>query len=217
MRKTLLVLFCWGVLSTGAAQADPVLFGAFLTGEAEGTGSPGLGVALVSFDAAEQQMGVLAAFEGLLSPSTVGHIHCCVAPPGTAAPATTVPTFPGFPTGVTSGFYAQSFDLTNPGELQPRVPHGSRRHSARRLDDVRPGTRLGPGVLQRPLGGVSGRGNPRVLRGGHKPQPRSGAEFVPSARRRPPCRGGGATLAAQGLNSRFPAARSGPPPPGRPD
>ena len=44
MRKTLLVLFCWGVLSTGAAQADPVLFGAFLTGEAEGTGSPGLGI-----------------------------------------------------------------------------------------------------------------------------------------------------------------------------
>ena len=121
MRKTLLVLFCWGVLSTSAAQADPVLFGAFLTGEAEGpsTPSPGLGIALVSFDAAEQQMGVLAAFEGLLSPSTVGHIHCCVAPPGTAAPATTVPTFPGFPTGVTSGFYAQSFDLTDPASFNP--------------------------------------------------------------------------------------------------
>jgi CHRD domain/PEP-CTERM motif len=43
------------------------------------------------------------------------HIHCC-APLGTnAGVATTVPAFPGFPLGVTSGTYSSAvFDLTQP-------------------------------------------------------------------------------------------------------
>jgi hypothetical protein len=43
------------------------------------------------------------------------HVHCCV-PLGTnAGVATTVPAFPGFPLGVTSGTYLSPvFDLTQP-------------------------------------------------------------------------------------------------------
>ena len=43
------------------------------------------------------------------------HIHCC-APLGTnVGVATTVPAFPGFPLGVTSGTYSSAvFDLTQP-------------------------------------------------------------------------------------------------------
>jgi hypothetical protein len=67
----------------------------------------------------------------LTSTDTAAHIHCC-APLGTnAGVATTVPTFLGFPLGVTSGTYSsQVFDLTqpliyNPASSPSRV--GSRR------------------------------------------------------------------------------------------
>jgi hypothetical protein len=48
------------------------------------------------------------------------HIHCC-APFGTnAGVATTVPAFPGFPLGVTSGTYSSAvFDLTQPTIYNP--------------------------------------------------------------------------------------------------
>src|SRR5262249_42319686 len=48
-------------------------------------------------------------------------IHCCTATPltGTAIVATTTPTFPGFPLGVTSGSYSMSFDLTQSSSFNP--------------------------------------------------------------------------------------------------
>jgi hypothetical protein len=61
-------------------------------------------------------MRVQASFSGLVSPTTVAHIHCCLASPFLTGVnemvATTLPTFPGFPSGVTSGTYDQTFDLT---------------------------------------------------------------------------------------------------------
>jgi len=59
-------------------------------------------------------MRVEVTFEDLVGPTTVAHIHCCTATPGvsTAGVATTTPTFPGFPAGVTFGTYDQLFDLT---------------------------------------------------------------------------------------------------------
>jgi hypothetical protein len=58
-------------------------------------------------------MQVVTAFGGLIGTTTIAHIHCCttLAQTGTASPATTVPSFPGFPTGVTTGAYNQTFDL----------------------------------------------------------------------------------------------------------
>ena len=60
---------------------------------------------------------MFAQFSGLGSPTAVAHIHCCVDPSAanpTAIVATTTPTFPGLPAGVTSGTYDPSapFDLT---------------------------------------------------------------------------------------------------------
>jgi len=45
---------------------------------------------------------------------TAPHIHSATTTPysGTAMAATTSPTFPGFPTGVTSGHYQHHFDMT---------------------------------------------------------------------------------------------------------
>src|SRR5215212_3193980 len=121
MKKCLLVVLCCAFLGGSAAQADPILYSAILTGPAEfiPNDSPALGFAFITYDASQQTLGVLAAFAGLTAPTTASHIHCCVDPPGAAGVATTVPTFPGFPMGVTSGLYNNTLDLTNPGSFNP--------------------------------------------------------------------------------------------------
>jgi hypothetical protein len=53
-------------------------------------------------------------WSGLSGLTTVAHIHCCVAPPGTVGVAVTPGTFPGFPVGVSSGSYSSgALDLSN--------------------------------------------------------------------------------------------------------
>jgi hypothetical protein len=80
------------------------------------TGSPGTGLATVVLDPTAQTLQVAATFSGLTSNDTAAHIHCCQLLPGTnmnVGVATTVPAFPGFPLGVTSGSYGpMTFDLT---------------------------------------------------------------------------------------------------------
>jgi hypothetical protein len=98
-----------------------------LTGvlEVPPTGSPGTGQATILLNTTLHTMEVQITFSGLLptvpstgaeSGTTAAHIHCCLASPflnGVNVPvATTIPTFPGFPLGVTSGTYDQTFDLT---------------------------------------------------------------------------------------------------------
>lgn len=123
MKKTLnLVALIFAVLMfSGTAKADLLVFTTTLTGaqEVPPTGSPGIGSALVSIDTVTNLMTVNVAFAGLVSPTTVAHIHCCAGVGGTASPATTVPTFPGFPTGVTTGVYLQTFDLTLASSFNP--------------------------------------------------------------------------------------------------
>lgn len=122
MKKTLLVLVCCcAFLGTSAAHADPIVYSAVLTGPAEfePNDSPALGFAFVTYDSIAQTLGVLAGFGGLTAPTTASHIHCCVDPSGAAGVATTVPTFPGFPTGVTSGLYDRSLDLTDSASFNP--------------------------------------------------------------------------------------------------
>jgi hypothetical protein len=60
-------------------------------------------------------------FSGLLGTTIASHIHACTAAPGTgtAGVATTVPTFPGFPLGVTSGSYDHTFSTLAVGTYNP--------------------------------------------------------------------------------------------------
>lgn len=99
------------------AYAIPVTFVGNLTSanEVPPVSSPGTGLATVVLDAAPQRLQINATFSGLTSNTTAAHIHCC-APLGTnAGVATTVPAFPGFPLGVTSGSFSSAvFDLTQP-------------------------------------------------------------------------------------------------------
>jgi hypothetical protein len=54
-----------------------------------------------------------------LANTSAAHIHCC-APLGTnVGVATTLPAFPGFPLGVTSGSYSGTLDLTASGSYNP--------------------------------------------------------------------------------------------------
>src|SRR5258705_10298349 len=77
--------------------------------------SPGMGLAVVILDPTAQTLQINVAFSNLTSNDVAAHIHCC-APLGTnVGVATTVPAFPGFPLGVTSGTYSSAvFDLTQP-------------------------------------------------------------------------------------------------------
>jgi CHRD domain/PEP-CTERM motif len=123
MRYVSLVLVPIGALTLQplAAQATPITFEANLTQalEVPPTGSPGTGSATVVLDTTANTMLVDVTFSGLTSGTTASHIHCCLPSPfltGTNEPvATTLPFFPGFPIGVTSGTYDMSFDLTNAG------------------------------------------------------------------------------------------------------
>jgi len=121
VRKSLPFVVCLAVLSASPAQAEPILFSAVLRGITENpaTPSPGLGVAVVGYDSSDHSLSVATIFTGLLSGVTAAHIHCCVDPPGNTGVATAVPTFPGFPSGVTNGLYSQVFDLTSALSFNP--------------------------------------------------------------------------------------------------
>lgn len=108
------------MLST-VARADQLAFTGTLTGSQEvpPTGSAGVGSALVTLDTVTNLLTVNVSFAGLGSPTIASHIHCC-APPGTnAIVATAVPTFPGFPLGVTTGTYLMTFDLLDAATYNP--------------------------------------------------------------------------------------------------
>jgi len=104
------------------AYAIPITFVGSLTGanEVPPVPSPGTGLATVVLDPTAQTIQISATFSGLTSNDVAAHIHCC-APLGTnAGVATTVPAFPGFPLGVTSGSYSSVvFDLTQPTIYNP--------------------------------------------------------------------------------------------------
>jgi CHRD domain/PEP-CTERM motif len=119
---TPLVIAAALTLPVTAAYAIPITFVANLTGanEVPPVASPGTGFATVVLDPTAQTLQVNATFSGLTSNTSAAHIHCC-APLGTnAGVATTVPAFPGFPLGVTSGTYSSVvFDLTQPTIYNP--------------------------------------------------------------------------------------------------
>jgi hypothetical protein len=77
------------------------------------------GTAVVTWDTVTNQMTVHVVFNGLTTPNTAAHIHCCVDPPGNAGVATTVPTFTGFPSGAISGTYDHNFDMNAAGSYNP--------------------------------------------------------------------------------------------------
>jgi hypothetical protein len=116
----LLAVYCMSAMCT-PALADSFTFTATLNGASEGTPSPGTGFSSVTIDTVTKLMNIHIAFSGLLGITTASHIHCCtaVAGTGTAGVATTVPSFTGFPSGVTSGIYDHIFDMNMSSSYNP--------------------------------------------------------------------------------------------------
>ena len=105
--------------------AASLAFAASLTQalEVPPTGSPATGSATVLLNQAASTLGVHVTFSGLTSGTIMAHIHCCLAAPSqtgvNVGVATTVPAFPGFPLGVTSGTYDNVLDLTLASSYNP--------------------------------------------------------------------------------------------------
>lgn len=108
----LVALAVFAVTSSSPVEAAPLAYEAILSPEA--TGATGSGTARAVIDATANTMRVVVNFAGLSGNSTVAHIHAptTTAFTGTAGVATPTPSFPLFPSGVTSGSYDQTFDMT---------------------------------------------------------------------------------------------------------
>jgi hypothetical protein len=103
-----------GAVST--ATAEQSIYTATLDGLSEDmpNNSTGTGTATVTIDFDQLTMRVQESFSNLTAGVTASHIHCCTSAPdtGTAGVATTTPTFTDFPSGVMSGSYDHTFDMT---------------------------------------------------------------------------------------------------------
>jgi hypothetical protein len=124
--KSLFIAAVFALVLAGASQisyADSLVFVASLSGpnESPANASPGVGFTTVTYDTVAHTLHVQISFSGLTAGTTASHIHSATAVPftGTAGVATTVPTFAGFPLGVTSGSYDNTLDLTNLSSYNP--------------------------------------------------------------------------------------------------
>jgi hypothetical protein len=104
------------LLFSGISQASIIQFTANLSGPAEEppNASPGTGQALLIYDSTAHTMRLIVTFADLLAPVTMAHIHAPTPAPfaGVVGVATQLPSFEGFPAGVTAGNYDHTFDLT---------------------------------------------------------------------------------------------------------
>src|SRR4051812_44756470 len=121
------------IFSAPTAHAQVIHLSTVLSpaNEVPPTASTGTGTANVDLNLTTQTMRVNVIFSGLVpttgagapSGTTASHVHCCLpsslATGVNAGVATTTPTFPGFPLGVLSGSYDQTFDLTDASTYNP--------------------------------------------------------------------------------------------------
>jgi hypothetical protein len=102
------------LLAAASADAHVQLFAGTLAPEA--TGATGSGTVSIEYDEEAHTLWISATFAGLSGTTTVAHIHCCVAAPGTgtASVAVTPNTLPNFPAGLQAGTYTTvpALDLT---------------------------------------------------------------------------------------------------------
>jgi hypothetical protein len=124
IRLSALALIAVALLGiTRESVAAPIIYTAVLTGpnESPPNASTATGFAEVDFDPVTLMMHVHVTFSGLTTPSTASHIHTPTPAPftGTAGVATTTPSFPGFPLGVTSGTFDNTFDMSLASSYNP--------------------------------------------------------------------------------------------------
>lgn len=111
--------------ATGAltVHADLFQYSVSLNGAIESpvNASPGTGTGSAVYDSFNHTLQLQVSFSGLMGNVTASHIHAPTPTPfgQTAGVATTTPTFAGFPSGVTSGSFTTTLDLTSPSSYNP--------------------------------------------------------------------------------------------------
>ena len=105
------------LLFSASIQAAPVVYKTSLMASAEAdptNESTGTGTAWFTHDWDTHMLSISVIFSGLTGLTTVSHIHAATALAfsGNAGVATQIPTFSGFPAGVTKGTYNNAFDLS---------------------------------------------------------------------------------------------------------
>ena len=108
------------LLPISAVQAQVTTFFAYLSQEGA-LPTTGTGTVFVTLDQTLGTMRVQASFSGLVGTTLAAHIHCCTVTPltGNAGVATETPSFTGFPLGVTSGTFDNTFNMTLSSSYNP--------------------------------------------------------------------------------------------------
>ena len=118
-----LLVMSAAALAPSAASADTLQYTSSMRGPSEEppNPSPATGDATIVIDTTAHTMQLTIPFSDLIGYTTAAHIHCCTASPlsGSVAPATTTPSLPGFPLGVTAGTYNATLSLLDPGTYSP--------------------------------------------------------------------------------------------------
>lgn len=121
LRGSVLVAAFCGL--SAVSHSAIIIYEAFMDGPSESppNASPGTGFAIATVDTTAQTLGLNVQFQGLVGTTTAAHIHAATAAPfaGTAGVATQTPSFVGFPAGLTSGVYANTFDMTLASSYNP--------------------------------------------------------------------------------------------------
>ncbi len=115
---TFVLISVSGVLPAAAHEAK---YAAPLLGSSEvpSNASPATGSVLVTVDFDLVTMRIETNFINLLGTVSAAHIHCCVAPGSNVGVATQLPSFDGFPLGVTAGLYDHTFDMSLASSYNP--------------------------------------------------------------------------------------------------
>jgi hypothetical protein len=133
MKFILSVFFALVIAVVGLpSEGHTTLFTANLDGASEtpANASPGTGFAKVDLDPISHILDIQVTFTGLMGGggTTASHIHGPTIAPGTgnAGVATELPSFLGFPLGVTSGTYSHLFDTSLASTWNPAfiIAHG---------------------------------------------------------------------------------------------
>lgn len=104
------------VLAPSALAVD--LYRAVASGPGEATPNPSPGYSIASFELDGMILSADIPFADLGTGTVAAHIHCCTTDSLTGTAGVAIPLF-GFPSGVTSGNYSQTFDLADPAVYDP--------------------------------------------------------------------------------------------------
>lgn len=120
MNKALTLLSFVAVLNSAALAHEVIYFGVLAgVNENPSNASPGTGTARVTMDLDLATMRVEINFAGLVGNTTASHIHFGNGPGTNGAVATMLPSFTGFPLGVTSGTYDHTYDMALASSYNP--------------------------------------------------------------------------------------------------